>query len=78
VSLPVFPFVPANCSQIRWRAQTVVHCCISSTISVLFCHPAPLLEAHDLQRHDWLSHLVDSTSTQLADCAEPRCHCHTR
>ena len=60
MSLPCFSFAPANCLQIRWRAQTVVHCCTSSRITNPFCHLSPLCGAHDLQRHDWLT---DSTPT---------------
>jgi hypothetical protein len=49
------PSMPANYSQVRWRAQTVVHCCMSSITTFRSVIRAPLLEAHDLQRHDWLA-----------------------
>jgi hypothetical protein len=74
VSLPCFSFAPANCLQIRWRAQTVVHCCKSPKIPKM----SPLCGAHDLQRHDWLTDPTP-TSIQFAiarDRAEPHCHLH--
>jgi hypothetical protein len=62
VLLPCFSFAPANCLQIRWRAQTVVHCYTSSTILIL---SSPLYGAHDLQRHDWLT---NPTPTSIQYC----------
>jgi hypothetical protein len=57
-----FPSCLPNRLENRWRAHTVVHCYVYSTITNLFstviCPHSCM--AHDLQRHDWLGH-CDST-----------------